>query len=59
MASGGAGERPFLKMEDVALASRHVCFWHKADVPPMLTNVRFRGQSGHQPTWSKLQTATT
>jgi hypothetical protein len=26
MASGGAGERPFLKMEDVALASRHVCF---------------------------------
>src|SRR4029077_10230736 len=25
----------------------NVCFWHLADIPPSLTNVRFWGQSGH------------
>ena len=24
-----------------------VRLWHKADVPPALTNVRFEGKSGH------------
>jgi hypothetical protein len=28
----------------------HVCFWHKADMLYVLTNVRFWGQSGHGPT---------
>src|SRR6516162_5826118 len=26
-----------------------VRFWHKADMPITLSNVRFRGQSGHSP----------
>ena len=24
-----------------------VCYWHKADIPPALTNVRYWGESGH------------
>jgi uncharacterized protein involved in type VI secretion and phage assembly len=24
------------------------CFWHKADIPTVAANVRFRGKSGHQ-----------
>ena len=25
----------------------NVCFWHLADIPPALTNVRYGGKSGH------------
>src|SRR5215469_17405925 len=25
----------------------NVCFWHKADIPGLSSNVRFRGQRGH------------
>jgi hypothetical protein len=27
---------------------RDVCFWHKADIPAAVNDVRFRGQSGHR-----------
>jgi hypothetical protein len=29
------------------LPTIYVRFWHKADMPFVLTNVRFRGNSGH------------
>ena len=32
-------------MED--MEDMDVCFWHKADMLNALTNVCFRGQSGH------------
>jgi hypothetical protein len=28
------------------LPGRHVCFWHKADIPPRSADVCFRGNSG-------------
>ena len=31
----------------VGVAMGNVRFWHKADMPITLRNVRFRGQSGH------------
>ncbi|MGC2075093.1 MAG: hypothetical protein WA728_03475, partial [Xanthobacteraceae bacterium] len=30
------------------LYDRDVCFWHKADIPIALLDVRFWGQSGHR-----------
>jgi hypothetical protein len=29
-------------------AEANVCLWHKADVPLVLTNVRFEGKNGHE-----------
>ncbi len=34
---------------DMTLKCRRVRFWHKADIARVWRDVRFRGQSGHQP----------
>src|SRR5215472_15802374 len=33
----------------ILCCTAYVCFWHKADITLALTNVRFRGKSGHRP----------
>src|SRR5262249_2807875 len=48
----GTNERPLclpMRISPDPCLCKHVAYWHKADMPVVSLDVRFRGQSGHAP----------